>query len=770
MSAEPADPAMLELFRSECEGHVQTLNQGLLALETKPESADAWMESLMRAAHAIKGGARIVGLDPAVKVAHGMEDYFVAAQKQAIAPDPAHIDALLAGADLLHRIAEAAAQSATLPESDAIAGVVRAIAALLDPPSPDEPPEPADPDSQRPASPPSEPETAPSTGAPDKQAPSPLEPVQSTPPSEPEKNGDLNRMVRVTAKKLERLMGLAGEVVVRTRWLPTFFNRLMSLKKKHNALFDELEKLRAALEAEDISQEAARLMNQVRERAKDCNQSLLERLGELDQFNSGSAALSDRLYHEAIEVRMCPLADGIGGYARMVRDLAKELGKKARLDIRGETTEVDRDILEKLDAPLNHLLRNAVAHGIEAPPTRLAAGKAETGCVRLEARHQAGMLVITVSDDGQGVDPERLRQEIVEKAFATPDIARKLTPSELLEFLFLPGFSTASAVTEIAGRGVGLDLVHAMVHEVGGVARVFSNPDGGLSFQLELPLTLSVIRTFLVEIANEPYAFPLARIERCLMLPKARLRTVEDRQYFRMDQQNIALVSVHDVLELPPPQQAPDELPIVVLSDRHHAYGLAVDRFIGECDLVVRPLDPRLGKIPDISAAAIMLDGMPVLIFDPDDLVRSIDKLLSTRRRPSRLEPGDEQSQSRPKRILVADDSVTVREMERRILENQGYAVDIAVDGMEAWNLLRTVSYDLLVTDIDMPRMNGFELIRQVRGHASVKGLPVVVVSYKNKQEDRLQGLEAGANYYLTKNSFQDNSFVEAIADLIGEV
>jgi len=312
-------------------------------------------------------------------------------------------------------------------------------------------------------------------------------------------------------------------------------------------------------------------------------------------------------------------------------------------------------------------------------------------------------------------------------------------------------------------------VVRNMVHEVGGVVRAVSRPGEGLTLHMELPLTLSVVRTFLVEIAGEPYAFPIARIERCLELPRGEISTVEDRQYFRFDDNNIALVDIHNVLELDAPPRLQDDLSVVVVSDRLNFYGLSVDRFLGEYDLVVRPLDPRLGKVPDISSVAVMLDGSPVLIFDVEDLVRSIDNLLGGRRlRKLSREAGREATQQK-KRILVVDDSFTVREMERKLLESRGYAVETAVDGVDGWNAVRTGHYDMVVSDVDMPRMNGIEFIRQIKQHPELKSLPVIIVSYKDKEEDRLLGLEAGANYYLTKSSFEDDSLIHAAVDLIGE-
>ncbi len=764
-----SDPIMLDLFQTEVETYVAVLNDGLLALENDPGATDQ-LEALMRAAHSIKGGARVVGLDVAVRVAHVMEDCFVAAQKGEVSLGSDQIDILLQIVDLLTQLSQSLSEggmdwvSQHRHEIDRLVGAISAIingeSAIEVSPMEVTP-------SVKPAPP----------------AELPVEPVQ--PPADtavglpiPQEAGEtlskqglteMDRTVRVTAAKIERLMGQAGEVVVSARGLPAFSEALLELKRSHFELLNILEGLQEILVQKGSDPHASDLLLQAREKTKAIGLNLAERLNQFDIFNSTSVALSDRLYHEVISVRMRPFSDGVQGFPRMVRDLARELGKKVRFDIMGKATEVDRDILEKLDAPLNHLLRNAIDHGIELPEDRLTAGKPETGNLRLEATHRSGMLMITISDDGQGINLDKLRERIVHKGLAGTDMVKKMTEPELMDFLFLPGFSTAKNVTEISGRGVGLDVVRNMVHEVGGVVRAVSKPGEGLIFHMELPLTLSVVRTFLVEIAGEPYAFPLARIDRCLELPRSEIDTVEDRQYFRFDDNNIALVDIHHVLELNVPPQQHEELFVVVVSDRLNFYGLSVDRFLGEYDLVVRPLDPRLGKVADISSVAVMLDGSPVLIFDVEDLVRSIDNLLSGRRLRKLSSVTDKEETKIKKRILVVDDSFTVREMERKLLESKGYEVETAVDGVDGWNAVRADHYDMVVSDVDMPRMNGIKFVTQIKQHAELKSLPVIIVSYKDKEEDRLLGLEAGANYYLTKSSFEDDSLINAAVDLIGE-
>jgi len=574
-------------------------------------------------------------------------------------------------------------------------------------------------------------------------------------------------LVRVRAENMNRLMALAGECLVQAQSVKTVYQNLLALKKN----IVELEKpLRLSLESPIKNGDGAReeCLQETMTGIARAEQQVSQDIVRFERFSRRMEHLSHRLYNEVIASRMVPFSDGLHGFSRMVRDLARETGKKIRFEIAGAATPVDRDILERLEAPLSHLIRNAIDHGLETPGEREKAGKPDEGTLILEARHVGGMLNISLTDDGRGINPEDLRGKVVEKGYVTPEMAGSLSRTELFEFLFLPGFSTAKAVTEISGRGVGLDVVFNMAHEVGGTVRVDAETGRGARFHLQLPLTLSVLRTLLLSIADEPYALPLSRIDRVLSLVPADIREMEDRSYCTLDGEHVGILDARQLFGLPGAPGQSDQLTVVIISDRLNRYGLVVDRVVGEENLVVRPLDSRLGKVPNVSAGAILDDGSPVVIFDADDLVRCIHPLLTT----GKLQKIGKDRQALPagkKRILIADDSLTVREVERRLLENAGYDVTTAVDGVDGWNTLTARSFDLLISDVDMPRMNGIDLVRTVKTDPLLKDMPVMIVSYKDREEDRLRGLEAGANYYLTKGSFHDESLLTAVRDLIGE-
>jgi two-component system sensor histidine kinase and response regulator WspE len=926
------DPSMFELFREEVRLHSETLARGLLDCEANPGNPTQ-IEPLMRAAHSIKGAARIIGIELAVRLSHVMEDALVSAQDGKIHLTPDDVDVLLQGSDILAGLAELtletiaswetanleavhrlepvfqtmSAGSPIVPSHSSVLDVVartdsesvgKASTSSVAPPEAPQidagfPPTPiftvaaiptepialapdhsmmdlfreelrshlliissaiggdAEPaleslkqlrgaarivkcaaierlalalsqfvnairekrtesaplaiqwmryavstlaeaiaenseshaawiatnadklneiahvfEGVKLSSPPTRiPAVAPShvvEAAPaHAETPSPIASVKSVPAPPP-----TEAVVRVTAQSLNRLMGLAGESLVQARWLPSFSTDLLVLKKQHDLLASLLDRAyRAAAEGTSADRLGLLIAN-ARQQASVCRSDLTDQSMKFEDHAARAEDLNARLYREVIVSRMRPFGDGVHGLTRLVRDMARSLGKEAKLIVEGENTEVDRDILEKLESPLSHLVRNAVDHGLEQPDARSKSGKAKSGTIRLEARHRAGILQVTISDDGGGVDLDKLRQKIIDKGLNTPDMVRQMNESELLEFLFLPGFSTAKTVTEFSGRGVGLDVVQDTIRKVGGTVRISTEKGRGTTFHLQLPLTLSVIRAVVVDISGEPYAFPHTRIDRLIRIHRKDVRSLEHRQFITVDGQNVGLVVAAQLLDLPPGPAIGNELAAVLLSDATGTYGLVVDSFRGEQDLVVRPLDARLGKVPNLSAAAILDDGSPVLIVDAEDLLRSTDQFIQTgalkrcETRPT--------GPARKKRVLVVDDSITVREVERQLLLHRGYDVGVAVDGMEGWNKIRSEKFDLLVSDIDMPRMSGLQLVTAVRGDEKLRDLPVVIVSYKERDEDRMRGLEVGANCYLTKSSFHDNRFIEAVEDLIG--
>ncbi|MFC4277640.1 hybrid sensor histidine kinase/response regulator [Achromobacter aloeverae] len=757
------DASLLDLFLLEARTQVQVLSSGLLALERDATAADQ-LEACMRAAHSMKGAARIVGLEGGVRVAHVMEDLLVDAQAGRRVLAAADIDLLLRGADLLLKlpdmgaadgIVQADAYVAALSEhlgsarADTGAGLPQGRLA-------DSPPtawlRPADGDQD------------PVQAATPSISPSPVHAQETVAPTAPRRATETERDLRVHAETLDRLLGLSSETLVESHRLGPFAASLLQLKRMQEQLSRTLANAEHGASDADTLRET---LAQARQLADACQQTLGDRMAQADQFGWRIGDLAQRLYDASLACRMRPFGDTTGGLPRMLRDLARDLGKQVRLVVLGEATRVDRDVLERLDAPLNHLLRNAVDHGIETPARRLAQGKPAMGTVTLEARHSAGMLLVEVADDGAGIDLDELRDEVVRRQLASAEVVAALSEGELLSFLFLPGFTTRDAVTEVSGRGVGLDVVQDMMRQLRGTARIHQRTGAGTRFTLEMPLSLSVARCLIVDIGEERYAFPLAYVQRALTVRRDAIAQLEGRQHFTHEGRQVGLVAGRLLLQYPAGTPPAGDVPVILLGDASQTFGVAVDRYVAERTLVVQPLDPRLGKLQDILAGALMDDGTPVLIVDVEDLLRSIEKRVASGDL-LRVGDGPQADDQRRKRILVVDDSLTVRELERKLLQNRGYEVAVAVDGMDGWNMLRAGTYDLVVTDVDMPRMDGIELVTRIRHDTRLQSLHVMVVSYKDRPEDRQRGLDAGADYYLGKSSFHDDALLQAVEDLIG--
>ncbi|MDG2021523.1 MAG: hybrid sensor histidine kinase/response regulator [Phycisphaerales bacterium] len=749
--------SMFDLFREEAETHCASLEAGLLELEADPSDGGVAIEPLMRAAHSVKGAARIIGLDIAVGLAHAMEDVFVAVQEGKEVLVSERVDQLLSGTDLLRSLSEldeTAIENWSAENGPRIAETIRGLEKAVAPGTPAEAEAPEEAPEEVPV------EVPPAVTA-------PAEPPPPTPPAVPEVSDDEtpaeqdeeSRTVRVDSGRLERMMQLAGEVMITSR-------RFQGIRERAADFDQRLEEMESGVGS--ALREDGDPLGALRQEIDDGRLAVTDLIDDLDGLLRRTEEISADLYGQVLGSRMRPFQDGGHGFPRMIRDLAKKLGKKVRFEVQGGRTRVDREILASLEAPLTHVLRNAVDHGIELPEARKAAGKPETATLVLEARHHAGMLLVRVREDGGGIDPESLRRKIVERGFVDEGMASRLDGPELHDFLFLPGFSTASAITEVSGRGVGLDVVQSMVHEVGGAVRVESTLGVGTTFELQLPVTRSVVRAALVEVDGEPFGLPLARLSRVTRVPASEITTVEGRRQFQHEGGMIGLIRFASLLGLPETEGDPEVESVVVVGDSTGRCGLVVDRFLGEQDLVVRRLDSRFGSVPHVGAAAMLEDGSPLFILDVEDVLKSIRQLLGDGRLRGTGRDRISSDDVRAKRVLVVEDSITVREVERQILVQMGLEVETAVDGVDGWNALQSGQYDLVVTDIDMPRMNGIELVTTLRADERFKTIPVIVVSYKDREADRLAGMQAGADAYLTKGSFREGSFVTAVRDILG--
>ncbi|MFI8743808.1 response regulator [Pseudomonas sp. NPDC077186] len=478
----------------------------------------------------------------------------------------------------------------------------------------------------------------------------------------------------------------------------------------------------------------------------------------------GLALLSEALSTEMQGVLLLSGSSLLEGMPAMVQDLAAQAGKRVELQVRGESLQIDKRILEELRAVLTHLLRNAVDHGLETPQQRSAEGKSTVGKLSVELlQESADAFELRVGDDGSGLDTQALRAKAVAEGRLTEEQAEGLDEREARALIFASGLSTSEMITDISGRGLGMAIVQDSVERLGGRIDLESSPGRGTCFHLHLPLSLSTFRAVIVRNAERVFAVPAHAVERCLRLPASAVRTLENRPSVVYEGAVLPLWPLGDVLGLVQPPPAGDELTLLLLRVRGERFLLLVEELLGDQEIVVKGLGRQLLRVRNLMGATLLGDGQLVPILHPVDLYNSAQAAQG-----SSL---GQQAQTRKagvvQRLLVAEDSFTSRGLLKAILEAAGYRVTTANDGLEAWNALKQAQFDLLVSDVEMPRLDGFTLTSRIRADRELADLPVVLVTALHSAEDRARGLEAGANAYLVKSGFEQDNLLEVIRRLI---
>jgi two-component system chemotaxis sensor kinase CheA len=679
----------LGIFRDEANERLDSMSTALLAIEDGRSAADA-IDSLFRDAHTIKGGAGMLGLDEICVLAHAVEDVLADAREHGDLP-AGLTDPLLRAGDALRGLVNG--------DQPADSGATAALIAELSPEAAHE--------SETAAT--AAPESAHTSEGP------PLRVVQEralapagegTPPFGERRNVTAevqaapSRTVRVPAEKLDVLLDLVGETVL------------------HRQRLGHLVATGDPSQREQLS----------------------------DELDVGDRLLG-ALQEAAIQTRTLPFGSITGPFPRAIRDIASAEGKEVELVVHGIETELDRVILEGLSEPLVHMLRNAVAHGIETPAERRDLGKPTCGRVLLAAEQRGGLVAVIVSDDGRGVSPELLAQAARE--------------GSLVDILARPGFSTRAEVSDLAGRGVGFDVVKAHVESYGGSMQIESEPGAGLSVTLLLPLTLALLDVLLVERGPHVFGVPLASVQEAVAVTET--LSLTGRKALELRGISIPFGDLADVLGADAPS-LPSRAPAIIVGAGGRRVALACDRLIGESEVVVKDLGPLLDSVTGYLGGAILGDGRVALLLDPASVTSARTRTRQSEvLEPALVEPGASRT------LLVVEDSFMVRELQRSILEASGYRVVTAKHGLEALERLASNSeIDLVVTDVDMPEMDGLTLTEAIRASADWRSLPIVIVTSRASDEDRRRGVKAGADAYMVKDSFDQHALLETVARMVG--
>jgi two-component system chemotaxis sensor kinase CheA len=737
---------LMEVFLGELEEHVRTQNRDLLALESAPTEDDKreLLRGLLRTAHSLKGAARAVDIEPIERLCHELEELMSEACEGRRPLDKDLFTRLFAGADALHdagrRLREGQSLKGTLIDTS----ITLVSGAAL-------------------------PLAAPPPLALDAPASAPAEPASAS-PAPSRRSGQEFGQVRVAARRLDALLAASGELALTRARLASRKSDVESIVELVSRWRVEWQKVElplrklAAAERGRGGRLPARL-----ERSLGRARDLFERMGrEIEQLSAAMAADRRAFEHvysivddEVRHIRMLPFAEACQGLARMVRDLSHEQGKQVELVVKGGEVAVDRSILEGLKDPLVHLARNAVDHGVEPPAERRAAGKPVRGCVEICVALRGAQVEVSVSDDGAGLDAEAIAARARDKGLPLPQ-----SPADLPSLIFLPGFSTSRALTVVSGRGVGLDVVKSRVESLHGQVDVESERGKGTRFVLTMPLTVTSIRAVLVEAAGQTFAIPSTSVERLMRLREATVRKLEGRTVMTLADAALPVAPLASLLGLPARELGPGSTGarIVVISGRGHAAGLVVDALVGVEEILVKSLGRRLRHVRYVSGATLLPTGQLALILTPGELVAAAA-------RPGAGELGapaiGRAIPSSKKRILVVDDSVTTRSLGKSILEAAGFEVVVATDGQEALRVLEERGADLVLSDVEMPRMDGLALTEAIRASRRFERLPVILLTGLGSERDKARGLEVGADAYLVKSAFDTDQLLETIAQLL---
>jgi chemotaxis protein histidine kinase CheA/CheY-like chemotaxis protein len=696
-AADPRRQALVKKFIELASDRVVKMSVAWVELEQQPDNADTAAE-LLRELHTLKGEAKALGFDDLTRLTHGLETYLFKARDNGWQVAREASDVVLGGIDLLGTLLAGLPRASNAPAVDEFLTTLSNVTGIAPPP----------------------PSAKPSASA---------EPaaVPSAPAPSPQKTLAQAKVLRIDADRLAAISDKVADILIS--------------QAKSSYLF---RMLRDELDA------AATLLGEQGQR--------LRAIGaDFDELVYAQRLALRELDGTVRELRLVPVSLLLEPHRRSVRDLAASVGKEATLQVQGADVEMDKRVLETLEEPLVHILRNAIDHGLETPDERRRAGKPAQGTLTIEVHQRGGELHLVITDDGRGMDPAHVRKKAVQKGLLRAEDADRLSDAQALDLVFLAGFSTRDQATELSGRGIGMDVVKSRVEQLGGRVRLSSVLGRGTRLDLHAPMAIALTPCFLAQVGTAHFAVPSASIDAVVTVTSENLVLQEDRFEVRLpDNSQVPLqplASVTGVLSTSGPRTGGTCM-VVHAHGRRRAFLL--ERGGREDELFVKPLGPPLRKLAQYVGAAVLENGSLALVLDPSELVNRAEA--STRALAAPTRRG---------KILVVDDSPVLRDVFTDIVQRLGHEVRVAEDGLLALEALDTFTPDVVITDLDMPRMNGFELIRKVREASTVPSVPIVVVSSRSTEEDRTRAMSLGANRYLVKNEGQDHGLAEALQSVL---
>lgn len=791
---------LMATFLDELDEHVRTLNDGVLSLEKDPADDDrtALLSEIFRAAHSLKGAARAVDQPAIEQVCHHMESVLGGLRDRRLDASADLFTLLLNATDAIG-ISGQCLRADEPVDAESLDGWRTQLEAAAsgehadsDGPKPDESAARDDDDQlvqalEKPAREPEQPDSDAEPTVPesielntdgssdDDDQPQKTAGPQPATTAAPRRS--TAAVVRVSQDKLDRLLAHTGELLVARQRVEshpaeveTLLDSVVEWKNEWLSVQRTLIRLIEDNNSDPLlarSQHyAARLIQTVEEtgdRLREMERSLerLQRqsMSDVRQLNNAGATVQDQVH----QIRMVPFEEACGGLERVVRDIATSSARKAEFQIEGGDIELDRSVITGLSDPLLHLVRNAADHGIESASERTASGKSPVGRVTVSAELRGSQVQVVVADDGKGLDLDRIRNRLRKMGMPEPTDER-----ELVNSIFLPGFSTAEIITDVSGRGVGMDVVKSQVEGMRGSIDISSQPGLGTRFMLQVPLTLTTINGVFVELDGRPFVLPSSNVSKLVRFHPDDLQSVQGQDTLSLGGSPLPVVSLNELLGRNGDVKTAESGHItgVVATSGTREAVFAVDGVSSEQEVVVKNLGPRIHRLPHVSGATLLTSGEIALLLNVSSLMR----LLAARRsRRSGLTVSRAAPVQSVLRVLVVDDSMTTRTLIRSILEAAGYDVTTAVDGYDAWERLQAMQppADVVVADVDMPRLDGFQLSEVIRSSDQFARTPVVLVTSRDTEEDKAEGVRVGASAYLVKSQFDQTNILETIQQLV---
>lgn len=770
---DDVDEDILPIFLEESDDLVEELESSIQSWSESPGDMDT-LDVLLRNLHTLKGGARMAGLNSLGEYAHNFETFLIGIQQNPVELDDDFFTLLAKRQDEVIRRVEIYKKLSVGGASEAdLASLRQAIEPTI--------------------------ETEPAQDAPADQAvpaedAKPEEAKAATPAADKQASAN-QEMVRVSADLLEELISLAGESsITRGRveqQITDFGDALQEMEETINRIRDQVRRLEIEAESREtlirsqasdsafdelemdrytMLQTISRALNEASSDMMDLKDTLVNRSRDAETLLHQQARAGGELQEGLTRTRMVPFARLIPRLRRIVRQVSGEVGKSVRFDAYNVEGELDRNVLERIVAPLEHMLRNAVDHGIEDKEKRVAAGKSEQGRISLRLSREGGYVLLTISDDGGGINVDAVRAKAIDRGLISE--GQDVSDHEVMQFIMHAGFSTAQKLTQISGRGVGMDVVGSEIKALGGSITIDSTYGVGTEFTIRIPFTVSINRALMVIVREETYAVPLNTIEGIVRVSPYELEAYyqPDAPMFEYAGQPYRLGYMGKMLDTGSEdpnlggQVAP--LPVILARSGDHAVALQVDRVIGSREVVVKTLGSQFGDVGGISGATVLGDGSVVVILDCMALVRSYE---SVQQDPAPTAVPDEpvtEAARNVRTVMIVDDSVTVRKVTSRLMERHGFEVETAKDGVDALNQLQDLRPDVVLLDIEMPRMDGFEVLRSVRRDESLKDLPIIMITSRTGEKHKQQAMELGVNEYLGK-PFQEANLLATIEEVI---